>query len=89
MDKHGIDLAHHEIFRAKVGNGGINSHSLNSHADVYSLARGLKFGLSVHLHHYFVYASCEGSGQSVHLYRLTEPLVLDIAKSTKISCADL
>ena len=25
VDKHGIDLAHHEIFRAKVGNGGINS----------------------------------------------------------------
>ena len=25
VDKHGIDLPHHEIFRAKVGNGGINS----------------------------------------------------------------
>ena len=35
--------------------------------------RGLKFGLSLHLHPYFVYKNSEGSGNNV--------------KSTKIWCA--
>ena len=30
--------------------------------------RGLKFGQSLHLHSYFVYASNEGSGESAHLH---------------------
>ena len=33
-------------------------------------ASGLKFGLSLDLHLYFVYASSEGSGESAHMHRL-------------------
>ena len=43
---------------------------INAHADATREARGLKFGLSLHLHPYFVYASTEGSGESVHMHRL-------------------
>ena len=43
---------------------------LNAHAEVFSGARGLNFGLSLHLHPYFVYASSEGSGESAQARRL-------------------
>ena len=36
-------------------------------------ARGLNFGLSLHLHSYFVYMRSEGSVESAHLHRLTLP----------------
>ena len=50
---------------------------INIYADVSSDARGLNFGLSIHLQPYFVYASNEG---------LPEPLLLADAISTEISC---
>ena len=37
--------------------------TLNAYADVSS---GPNFGLSLHLHPYFVYASSEGAGKSAH-----------------------
>ena len=52
----------------------------NAHTDESNVVRGsLHFGLSHHLHSYFVYASSEGSGES------PEPLLLDKAILTKIS----
>ena len=45
--------------------------SLNMHNDVSSMNKGRNFCMSLHLHLYFVFASCEGSGESVHLHRLT------------------
>ena len=44
--------------------------SLNTHADVLSVARGLNFGLSLRLHTNFVYVSSYDSGESAHLCRL-------------------
>ena len=49
--------------------------SLNAHADISSGARGLNFGLSLHLLTNFVYSSSEGSGESVHLQRLARAFV--------------
>ena len=43
---------------------------INTHADVFSQANDLKFGLNGHLYPYFVYASSEGSGELVHMRRL-------------------
>ena len=43
---------------------------LNAHADLHTVARGLNFGLTLHLHQNFVYASSEGSGESARLCRL-------------------
>ena len=45
--------------------------SLITHADVSSETRGLHFGLSLHLHSYFVYVSRKGSSKPIHLWRLT------------------
>ena len=42
---------------------------LNAHADVFSGAKGLNFGMSLHLYPYFGYASIEGSGEVAHLRR--------------------
>ena len=39
--------------------------SFNTHADVSSRYRGLKFGTSLHLHPFFVYASIKTSSESV------------------------
>ena len=39
---------------------------INTHADISRKASGLRFGLSLHLHQYFVYVSSEGSAESVH-----------------------
>ena len=52
---------------------------LNAHAVVSSGARGLNFGLSIHPHPYFVYASNEGSGK---------PAQVNVA-STEITLAGL
>ena len=43
---------------------------INAHSDVSNKAKGLSFVLSHHLQPYFVYASSEGSGESVHMHRL-------------------
>ena len=56
---------------------------LNACADVSSSARGLKFGLRLHVYPYFVYTNSEGSGESAHLRRLPEIWLLNIAISTK------
>ena len=45
---------------------------MNSHADVSSRARDRYFGLCLHLHPYFVYASGEGSDKSVFTVALPE-----------------
>ena len=42
----------------------------NTRADVTRKARGLKFGLRLHLLLCFVYASSEGSGETAHKHRL-------------------
>ena len=41
----------------------------NTHAGVSSEASSLSFDLSLYLHPYFVYASCEGYGESWHMCR--------------------
>ena len=38
----------------------------NTHAYISSGAKGLNFGLSLHLHPYFVYASSKSSSESAH-----------------------
>ena len=62
---------------------------INDHFDVFSKARGLNSGLNRHLHSYFVYASREGSGESVSMHICTdspEPLLLADVISTEIPC---
>ena len=44
-------------------------YRLNAYADTFNMAGGLNFGLSLHLHAYFVYANNEGSGESVQSRR--------------------
>ena len=44
---------------------------LNAHAEEPSGARGLKFGLRLHLHPYFVYASIKSFEKFAPLHRLT------------------
>ena len=39
--------------------------SVNAHANVYIRARDLNFRLSFHLQLYFMYAKCEGFGDSM------------------------
>ena len=43
----------------------------NALADTFSktIGDGLNFGLSLHLHPYFLYASSKGYGKSVHMCR--------------------
>ena len=36
---------------------------INAHVDIFRRARGLNFGLSLHLHPYFVYAVSEDCGE--------------------------
>ena len=45
------------------------SHSLNIHVQLSSGAKGLNFGMSLHLNLYFVYVSNEGSDETVHMHR--------------------
>ena len=47
-----------------------SSTVVNGNGDVLSQSRGLHFGLSFHLHPYFVYASSDGTVESVHMRRL-------------------
>ena len=47
------------------------AHTLMLEAVVSSEAKGINFGLVLHLRPYFVYASSEGSGKSAHMRRLT------------------
>ena len=42
-----------------------------AHAGTSTKARGINFGLSLHLHPYIVYTSGKGSGESAHTLRLT------------------
>ena len=42
---------------------------MNAHTDISSEVGGSKFGLSLHIHPYFVYASSEDSAESVHKRR--------------------
>ena len=49
----------HEIANAQ-------KHPLNAHADISRGARSPNHGPSLHPHSCFVYASIEGSGESVH-----------------------
>ena len=42
---------------------------INAHADISSNVRGLDFGLSLHLHPCFMYASSKGSGESLLICR--------------------
>ena len=57
---------------------------INAHVDISSRARGLNFGLSLHLHPYFVFAISEGCGEGADL---PKHWLLNIAISTKISYA--
>ena len=50
-------------------------HPINAHGEVFNETRGLKFGLSLHLHLYSVHASNKGSGESAHMPRLTRAFV--------------
>ena len=45
-------------------------YELNAHADISREVSNLNFGLGLHLHPYFVYATSQGSGQSLHMCRL-------------------
>ena len=40
-------------------------------SDILSKARGLNFGVNLHLNTYFVFACSEGSGEPAHMHRLT------------------
>ena len=55
-----------------------------THADVSSRNRGLKFCISLHLHPYFEYAINEYSGEPVHRTGSPEPSPLDNAINIKI-----
>ena len=58
---------------------------LNAHADLLSGARGLHFGLSLHLHPYIMYTSSKSAGVcTIFLAGLIYLLANTI--STKISC---
>ena len=50
---------------------------INAHADISSEVTCLTFGLSLHLHPYFLYASREGLPKSEHLCNSPEPALLN------------
>ena len=60
---------------------------LNAHADISTVARGLNFGMSLHLHIYFMHAINEGSGEPVQLHISPEPSLFENAIITLFSCA--
>ena len=63
---------------------------LNAYADLSSGARGLNFGLILHLHPDFVYDSMQAAKALVSLHICAdtpEPSLLVSVISTKISCA--
>ena len=49
---------------------------LNDHVDLSSRARGVNFGLNLHLHPYYVIAGSYGSGQSAQVHRLASAFVV-------------
>ena len=51
------------------------------YADISSGARGLNFGLSLHLHPYFVFVSCEGSGEPAPFCKLSWALIAHMGES--------
>ena len=62
----------------------------NVHLSVSKRARGLNFGLSIHLHLYFVYMPAAKSLASLHICADSpEPSLLDNAIRTKISVLTL
>ena len=61
-----------------------NASNNQAHTDVSSKIKGLQFGLSLHLHPYFVYGSSEGSDESAHM---PETSLLAYVISAKISYA--
>ena len=52
--------------------------SLNMHVQLSSGAIYLKLGMSLYLHHYFVYARSEGSGETVLMHSLAWTLTARI-----------
>ena len=72
-----INLLHHDETKKRAHDSQLVRAKENlklSHgacADISSGARGLKLGLKLHLHPYFVYASSEGSGDTMKMRRLT------------------
>ena len=60
------------------------SHSLSMHAKLSSGARGLMFGLSLHLDPFYVCANNKGSSKIVHSCRLAWEFIVHVcAKITK------
>ena len=59
---------------------------INAHAVISSKARGLNFGLCLHLHLHFEHESREGFGESAHIADSPEPLLLTNVTSIIISC---
>ena len=59
---------------------------LNTRADVSGVAIGLKFGLSLQLHSYFVYVSRKGTAQSAVCPDWPEPSLLAYVISNEILC---
>ena len=49
-------------------------YPFNDYAQISRGARGLKFGLSLHIHPYFVYETSKGYDKSGHLRRPTSPM---------------
>ena len=60
---------------------------LNAHTAICSGATFVIFGLSLHLRQYVVYASSEGSGESVHMHRLARAFAARNYNKYKISCS--
>ena len=46
----------------------VKKSPIMAYTDISSGARGLTFGLNLHLRPYFVYTCREGSGESAHLW---------------------
>ena len=62
---------HLSLFRPILENSVLITYAhnphVNTHSDVSNKATGLNFGLSLHLHPYFVKVSSEGSGKTALL----------------------
>ena len=56
------------------------------HAQLSSGDSGLSFGRSLPLLPYFVYVRSEGSGETVSMFRLSEPVLLADAISMSLVC---
>ena len=82
-----VDLAHHKIFHAKAGKGGINGTAhknlmliapvqklLNVHARTPSGFGGLNCGIRLLLLAYIVYVRSKGSGKAARRSRLVRTI---------------